>query len=145
MKVLFDTNVIVDYLVHRTRGSREPFYRDSREVIFLSAQKKLDGIIGAGSIADIYYICRKEYQSTEKPLNLITDLLKLVILVDTKAYDVQNALAFTMSDFEDAIIAATALRETAEYIITRNIKDFARSPIPAVTPSDFLKQFVFNA
>jgi predicted nucleic acid-binding protein len=54
MKVLFDTNVILDYLVQR-----EPFYRDSREVIFLSAEKKLDGIIGAGSVADIYYICRK--------------------------------------------------------------------------------------
>ena len=134
MKVFFDTNVIVDYLVQR-----EPFYRDSREVIFLSAEKKLDGIIGAGSVADIYYICRKEYQSTEKALNLITDLLKLGTLVDTKAYDIHNALTFNMSDFEDAIIAATALRETAEYIITRNIKDFAQSLIPAITPSDFLR------
>jgi predicted nucleic acid-binding protein len=135
MKVLFDTNVIVDYLVQR-----EPFYRDSREVIFLSAEKKLDGIIGAGSVADIYFICRKEYQSTEKALNLITDLLKLVTLVDTKAYDINNALAFNMPDFEDAIIAAIARRETAEYIITRNIKDFAQSPIPAITPSDFLRK-----
>jgi predicted nucleic acid-binding protein len=140
MKVLFDTNVILDYLVQR-----EPFYRDSREVIFLSAEKKLDGIIGAGSIADIYYICKKEYQNTEKPLNLILDLLKLVTLVDTKAHDVNNALAFNMSDFEDAIIAATALRETAEYIITRNVKDFGQSPIQAVTPSDFLRKAMFNA
>ena len=134
MKVLFDTNVILDYLIQR-----EPFYSDSREVILLSAEKKLDGIIGAGSIADIHYICRKEYQNVEKSLNLIIDLLKLVTLVDTKAYDINNAVAFTMPDFEDAIIAATALRETAEYIITRNIKDFAQSPIPAITPSDLLK------
>jgi predicted nucleic acid-binding protein len=68
MKVLFDTNVIMDYLTHR-----EPFYRDSREVIILSAEQKVDGIIGASSIADIYYIGRKEYQSTEKPLNVISD------------------------------------------------------------------------
>jgi len=40
----------------------------------------------------------------------------------------------------NAIIAATALRETAEYIITRNIKDFTQAPIPAVTPSDFLRR-----
>ena len=140
MKVLFDTNVILDYLVQR-----EPFYHDSREVIFLSAEKKLDGIISAGSIADVYYICRKECQSTEKPLNLIIDLLKLVTLVDTRAYDVKNALAFNMSDFEDAIIAATALRETAEYIITRNIKDFSQSPVPAVTPGDFLRKSMFKS
>jgi len=136
MKVLFDTNVIIDYLVQR-----KPFYHDSREVIFLSAEKKLNGIIGAGSIADIYYICKKEHQSTEKPIKLIADLLILVALVDTKAYDVNNAMSFNMSDFEDAIISATALRENAEYIITRNEKDFTQSPIPATTPSNFLRKF----
>jgi len=133
MKVLYDTNVVLDYLVQR-----EPFYHDSREVIILSAEKKLDGIIGAGSIADIYYIGRKNYHSTEKSLNLIIDLLKLVTLVDTKAYDITIALSFKMYDFEDAIIAATALRETTDYIITRNVKDFAESPIPAITPGEFL-------
>jgi predicted nucleic acid-binding protein len=133
MKVLFDTNVILDYLMQR-----EPFYRNSREVILLSAENKLDGIIGAGSIADIYYICKKEYQSTEKSLNLITDLLKLVTLVDTKAYDINNALAYNMPDFEDAIIAAAALREKADYIMTRNAKDYSKSPVPAITPDEFL-------
>ena len=116
MKVLSDTNVILDYL-----GQRELFYHDSREVIFLSAEKKLDGIIGAGSIADIFYIDRKTHQSTEKSLTLITDLLKLVTLVDTKACDITIALGFNMPDFEDAIIAATALRETADYIIRRYV------------------------
>jgi predicted nucleic acid-binding protein len=133
MKVLFDTNVILDYFIQR-----EPFYRASREVIFLSAEKKLEGIIGAGSIADIYYICRKEYQSKEKSLNLISDLLKLVTLVDTKAYDINNALSFKMSDFEDAIIAAAALREKADYIVTRNVKDYSKSPVPAIAPDEFL-------
>jgi len=65
---------------------------------------------------------------------------KLVTIVDTKAYDVHNALSANMSDFEDAIVAATALRETAEYVITRNIKDFVKSPIPAITPSEFLRK-----
>jgi len=59
------------------------------------------------------------------------------VLFDANVY---NAMSFTMSDFEDAIIAATALRETAEYIITRDIKDFAQSPVPAITPGDFLRQ-----
>jgi len=43
-----------------------------------------------------------------------------------------------MPDFEDAIIAATALREKADYIITRNAKDYSKSPVPAVTPDEFL-------
>jgi len=45
------------------------------------------------------------------------------------------------TNFEDAIIATTAQSETAEYIITRNIKDFTQSPVPALTPSDFLRKF----
>jgi predicted nucleic acid-binding protein len=42
------------------------------------------------------------------------------------------------ADFEDAVIAAIARREKADYIITRNIKDYSKSPIPAITPEEFL-------
>jgi predicted nucleic acid-binding protein len=43
-----------------------------------------------------------------------------------------------ISDFEDAIIAAIAMREKTDYIITRNTKDFSKSPVPAITPDTFL-------
>jgi predicted nucleic acid-binding protein len=43
-----------------------------------------------------------------------------------------------MPDFEDAVIAAVAQREGADYIVTRNTKDFIASPVPAITPEDFL-------
>jgi hypothetical protein len=65
-------------------------------------------------------------------------MLKVVTLVDTKAVDIQEAICLNFSDFEDAVIAATALREGVSYIITRNTSDFIGSPVPAITPTEFL-------
>jgi hypothetical protein len=47
-----------------------------------------------------------------------------------------------MSDFEDALQAAAAISGNAEYIVTRNTADYRHSPIPAITPRDFLRRFV---
>jgi hypothetical protein len=50
----------------------------------------------------------------------------------------KQTLGFNLPDFEDAVVIATALRENAEYVITRNVKDFRKSPVPAATPERFL-------
>jgi predicted nucleic acid-binding protein len=135
MKVFFDTNVIVDIL-----ECREPFFKASYEVFGLLMADDIEGIIGAGAITDVYYIIRQSTKNKEQTLNSITDLLNVLTLVDTKAQDINTALSFNLPDFEDAVVAATALREEAEYIITRNTKDFANSPVPAITPASFLSK-----
>lgn len=43
-----------------------------------------------------------------------------------------------MPDYEDALIAYAALRQGVNFIITRNKKDFARSPVPALAPEEFI-------
>jgi predicted nucleic acid-binding protein len=134
MRVLFDTNVILDIV-----EKREPFYRDSYSVFLLAAKKLIDGIVGAGSITDIYYVTRKSCSDSEQALNSIVDFLEVIVPVDTKADDIRAAIGLGFSDFEDAVICATAMRENAEYIITRNIDDFSSSPIKAVTPEQFLQ------
>ena len=73
-------------------------------------------------------------------LDFIIDMLKIVTPVDTKAVDIQTAIKLNFSDFEDAVIAATATRENADYIISRNAGDFIKSPVPAITPTEFLKK-----
>jgi len=52
--------------------------------------------------------------------------------------DVQTALMREMPDFEDAVVDAVAERNNSSYILTRNVKDFSKSVIPAITPADFL-------
>jgi predicted nucleic acid-binding protein len=67
-------------------------------------------------------------------------MLKVVTPVDTKAADLQEAIKLNFTDFEDAVVAATAARENADFIVTRNAGDFTKSPVPAISPADFLKR-----
>ena len=132
MRVLFDTNIIIDYI-----GHREPFYHKARKILRMLPAEQLTGIISAGSITDIYYIVRKHYHDASAALDSIIDILHILTPVDTKVADIHAAIDLGFPDFEDAVICATAMREKAEYIITRNIDDFSASPIPAVTPEQF--------
>jgi predicted nucleic acid-binding protein len=112
MRVLFDTNVIIDFL-----AQREHFYQNSREILGMLPSKKLEGIISAGSVTDIYYIIRKYFQDSPKALDSIINITNVLKLVDTKADDIRTAIGLGFSDFEDAVICATAMRENAGYII----------------------------
>jgi predicted nucleic acid-binding protein len=134
MKIILDTNVILDIV-----EKREPYFSDSYQIFLKSAERKFEAIIGANSITDIYYITRRNCKDSKQALSFIIDMLKVVTSVDTKAVDIQEAIRLNFSDFEDAVIAATASREGASYIITRNAGDFIKSTVPAMTPADFLK------
>ena len=133
MKVLLDTNILLDVV-----EKREPHFNNSYQVFMKSAQKEIEAIIGAGSITDIYYILKKNCKDSQQALALIIDILKIITPVDTKAIDIQEATRMGLSDFEDAVVTATAARERVDYIITRNTNDFSASPIPAMQPEDFL-------
>lgn len=54
MKVLIDTNVIIDVL-----EQRKPFFEDSYRVIQLGLEEKIETIMGAGAVADVYYIINR--------------------------------------------------------------------------------------
>ena len=55
LRILVDTNVLIDYLT-----TREPFEQYARKIIQLCRTEKIFGAIAAQSIADIFYILRKE-------------------------------------------------------------------------------------
>jgi len=112
MKILLDTNIILDII-----EKREPYFSASYQVFMKSAAREFEAIIGAGSITDIYYITRKNCKDSGKALSYIIDMLKVVSSVDTKAVDIQEAIRLNFTDFEDAVVAATASREGASYII----------------------------
>jgi predicted nucleic acid-binding protein len=135
MKVLLDTNVLLDVV-----EKREPFFSDSFQVFMQSAKKEIEAIIGASSVTDIYYVARRNCKNAGQALGYIIDMLRVVTAVDTKAADIQEAIRLNFTDFEDAVIAATAAREKADYVITRNAGDFTKSPVPVISPADFLRR-----
>jgi predicted nucleic acid-binding protein len=83
-------------------------------------------------------LTKKQYTDTETAAGIILDILEIIKPVDTLVNDIFHAAKLGFSDFEDAIIAAIAQREKADYIITRNTQDFSKSNVPAVTPDTFL-------
>jgi predicted nucleic acid-binding protein len=135
MTVLFDTNVLIDI-----SGRREPFYEKSLEVFMLAINGLISGLVSAGTITDIYYIIRKSTQSKEQALKSVITITNILNLADTSGVDIKTAIASNFSDFEDAVLSATASREKADYIITRNTADFADSPVKAVTPDEFVEE-----
>lgn len=135
MKILIDTNVILDIF-----QKREPFFVDSYQALHKAIENNAECLISASAATDIFYMLRKFLKSTEQAKARIEQLSQLVTFADVQGTDIHTALMCSMPDFEDAVVDAVAERSGANYILTRNIKDFAGSSVPAITPTDFLKK-----
>ena len=135
MKVLIDTNVILDVLFQR-----EPHFGHSAALLRLCGGG-LTGRIAASQTTDIFYLLGREGMDSQVAKGIIKALVANIKVVDINTTDVQAALASDMPDYEDALLACCAKRQHAAYIITRNEKDFKHSPIPALSPQAFLEGF----
>ena len=132
MKVLIDTNILLDVLC-----ARENFLEPSLKVWKYCEVNKLEGYISALSVPNIVYILRKEL-TPEKTQEVIEQLLLIFKVCDLKTEDLKKAAAMQHSDYEDALQMVCAGRIKADYIVTRNIRDFLVSKVPALTPSELL-------
>ena len=137
MKVLIDTNVILDVLY-----KREGFYEDSLKIWKLCETRKLDGYISALSIPNIVYILRRELDP-EKTLEVINNINLVFKIYDLKSDIIMQAAEKKTKDYEDALQIVTAQKLKASFIVTRNIKDFAGSKIIALKPSELLERLDF--
>lgn len=132
MKVLIDTNIILDVLC-----KRPAFYEDSAKIFKLCEVKKVSGVISALSIPNIMYILRKELDA-DKTREILDSLMLIFSVADLKADDLKKAADMRFKDYEDAIQSACATRIKANYIVTRNIKDFSESKVTAIKPAELL-------
>lgn len=133
MKLLIDTNIILDVLMKRTN-----FYESSSHVLKFCEVKKAEGFVSAASVTDIHYLLRKA-TPPEQTRETIKTLLAIIDVASVTKADIQNAFSYNMNDYEDAVQAACAKRIGAEYIVTRNAKDFVSSPVKAIAPDVFIK------
>ena len=134
MKILIDTNVILDVLCNR-----KEFVDDSAKVFKLCEVKKLTGYISALSIPNIVYIMKKELD--EEKIREVIEKLSLVFnIVDLKGDDLKKATTLDFSDYEDAVQSQQVMRIKADYIVTRNIKDYNNSKVMAIKPAELLER-----
>lgn len=132
MKVLIDTNVIVDALT-----SREPWKESAEKIFLMAANRIMDVYITASSATDIYYLVRKYLHSAEQAKQVMGKLYSLMGILAVTGDDCVDALASAVSDYEDAVIERTAVKADMDYIITRNVKDYQGAMIKAILPDDF--------
>ena len=133
MRIVFDTNVLLDAF-----EEREDF-EAAQNLIMLAALEKIEGVVPASSLTDIYYISRKKIGDTAAR----EALWKILELFDLAAVDAEIcvlALKTPMYDFEDAVIDVCAAYEQADYIVTRD-KGFlhATTSVPTITPKELLE------
>lgn len=134
MVILIDTNVLLDVL-----QDRKPFLQESGEVIRLCGHRSVKGYMAPHSVSNIFFIMRKNCSAEQRRL-LLKGLLKVIRVGGIEHESVVEALEREgFSDFEDCLQDECAKGIGADYIITRNVKDFERSKVPAITPEQFLE------
>lgn len=132
--VLIDTNIFIDVLQDRI-----PFTDNSQAVIGLVTQKKIKGAVAAHSITNLWYILRKTH-SDEERRNYLLSLFEIFDVISIDKNRLVAALENSnFRDFEDFLQDECAYAINADYIITRNAKDFESSMIKALTPEEFLE------
>ena len=118
--------------------NRQPHVTDSANIWKLCETGQAEGYISSLTFANLIYIMRKEINP--KGIEIILDKLSLIFhFADLTSSDLISAAKLQWNDFEDAVQCVTAKRLNADYIITRNVKDFKESDIIAITPTNMLK------
>lgn len=134
MVVLIDTNVLLDFLL-----GREPYFGNADRIIKLCVERKIQGFMAAHSIPNMFYILRKDMsvETRREVLLNLCDILAVEAIDSVKVTAALKNSAFT--DLEDCLQSDCARKIKADYIVTRNVKDFEISKVPAVLPEVFLK------
>lgn len=136
MKILIDTNVIIDALT-----SREPWNESAEKIFIMAANNIVDMYITASSATDIYYLIRKHLHNTETARQVMSKLYSLVGILEVKQEDCVDALVSPIVDYEDAVVEQVARRSGVECIVTRNQKDYELGLTKVFLPDDFI-QFI---
>lgn len=133
-KILIDTNVLLDYLLER-----QPFFADAKRVILSCTDGKTKGCIAAHSISNMFFILRKDYSIKDRR----EILSNLCMIFDVEGIDKTKLLSGLLNenfvDFEDCLQMECARSYGAEYIVTRNVSDYATSEIKAISPKEYLE------
>lgn len=132
MRVLVDTNILLDYLLER-----DPYDIPAKTIIQACQKKQILGCIAAHSITNIFFILRKYFTIKERR-NILLNICKLFDVEGIDLQKLQNALMNEdFQDFEDCLQMECAINFHADYIITRNPHDFKNSIISCIEPIEF--------
>jgi predicted nucleic acid-binding protein len=134
--ILLDTDILIDVAL-----DRQPYSVPAPELLDRLEGRPDRAFIAWHTVSNFYYIVapRRGGKSTRQ---FILELTRFVSVAATGTDALRFAFTLPMTDFEDAMQVAAARICGAQHIVTRNFRDFARSPIPAVGPEQALAELV---
>ena len=133
MKILLDCDVLLDVM-----AGREKFLAASASVLDACESGKLHGAIAWHTLANAYYLA----ENRRAALKFFEELLAFVEVVGGDTELALTAIRAGFSDFEDALQSVCAARFEADFIVTRNVKDYKLSVTKAMSPVDFAGKFL---
>ena len=133
MRICFDTNVVLDILTKNDHFFNSLVSYDVANLLGCQT------CIPASSLTDIVYIAHRRGLTKAQSIEVLPLLFEQFDIMDTTGSDCRLAYANNMEDYEDALVAESCKRNGIDLIITRNVRDFEESPVPAITPADFVR------
>jgi predicted nucleic acid-binding protein len=133
MRLLIDVNVLLDVALQR------PGAPASARLLALCGRQH-EGWLAWHSVATLAYLIERQ-QTAISGRDFIRSMLAWADIAKTGRPDALAALELPMRDFEDALQVAAAMACGAQFIVTRNERDFKTSPVPALNPDTFLRRY----
>lgn len=131
-KVMIDLNVVLDVL-----QEREPFYEASAALLAAVKTGMIEGYLAAHILKTLFYLIQKGKSSADARA-MITNLLQFLKITAIDQSTIEQSLNLDYRDFEDAVQMIAAIQCKADYLITRNIKDYMPALLPVIQPVDFM-------
>jgi predicted nucleic acid-binding protein len=135
-RLLLDTNILIDFL-----AGRKPYAVPAGQLFTLALEKKLKIFCAAISYNNIYYLIRQSHTHIST-VRLLDELLNMTEMIPVDEKIISQSLKSEFRGFEDAIQYFCALGVAGmDGIVTRNSKDFSKSRLPVLSPSEALALF----
>lgn len=132
MRVLLDTNVVLDFVLQRN-----PFFTEADEIFFRLKNAEFIGFVSPITPINVFYTTRKE-KGKDIAFLAVEELLNLTGIAEATKKTFHNALKSNFKDFEDAVQHESAVAENLDAVVTRNTKDFANATVKVYSPTEFL-------
>ncbi len=139
MRLLFDTNILLDVLL-----DRKPHGVPAARLLSAAERGAVEGYVCATSLTTLFYLMSKA-ANTAKAKKALGMLLRICSIAPVDYTVLKAALSASFPDFEDAVIHEAALHAGAEAIVTRDSKGFRAAALPIYTPLEALELFSENS
>ncbi len=132
MRVLLDTNVLLDVLLNRA-----PWVAESCAVWQAHEDGRIPGYVVACAVADIFYVARRltQLETARKAVRLCLETFE-ICAVDRQA--LEQAQSLLGNDFEDNLQIACASLASLDAIVTRDKEGFKTAPLTVLRPAELL-------